>query len=168
MYDFHIPNTIKIDDIYFEELINSLYGYTPYKFDVIEPEFIAEMYDYFLGKELTVENGFVSIVNKKLLPNGSVPTHPELADYVVDNILNNKVLKNEDDVLKVKILDPCAGSGTTLISAINNGRAGIGIEYNSDFSDLIKCRIGEDTNLNLFEKENLHLVLIMDNLLNRL
>ena len=56
MYDFHIPNTIKIDDIYFEEFINRLYGYTPYKFDVIEPELIAEMYDYFLGKELTVEN----------------------------------------------------------------------------------------------------------------
>lgn len=93
MYDFHIPNTIKIDDIYFEEFINRLYGYTPYKFDVIEPELIAEMYDYFLGKELTVENWWVSIVNKKLLPNGSVPTPPELAVYVVDNILNNKVLK---------------------------------------------------------------------------
>lgn len=53
--------------------------------------------------------------------------------------------------------DLTGGSGTTLISAINNGRTGIGIEYNSDFSDLIKYRIGEDTNLNLFEKENLQL-----------
>lgn len=33
----------------------------------------------------------------------------------------------------------------------------MGIEYNSDFIDLIKYRIGEDTNLNLFEKENLQL-----------
>ena len=119
MYDFQIPNTIKIDDIYFEEFINSLYGYTPYKFDVIEPEFIAEMYDYFLGKELTLVNGDISIVNKKFLPNGSVPTPPELAVYVVDNILNSNDLKNEDDVFEIKILDPCAGSGTFLVTSLD-------------------------------------------------
>ena len=50
------------------------------------------------------------------------------------------------------------GSGTTLISAIKNGRTRIGIEYNSDFSDLIKYKVGEDTNLNLFEKEDLQLI----------
>ena len=62
-----------------------------------------------------------------------------------------------DDGKVITVLDQAASSGTTLISAINNGRTGIGIEYNSDFSDLIKYRIGEDTNLNLFEKENLQL-----------
>lgn len=63
-----------------------------------------------------------------------------------------------DDGKVITVLDQAASSGTTLISAIKNGRTRIGIEYNSDFSDLIKYKVGEDTNLNLFEKEDLQLI----------
>lgn len=119
MYEFCIPSTVQIADIYFEEFINSLYGYTPYRFDAIEPEFIAEMYDYFLGKELSINNNKINIENKEFLPNGSVPTPPELAGYVVENVLNCREFKTEKDLLELKILDPCAGSGTFLITSLD-------------------------------------------------
>ena len=120
MYDFRIPSTVQIADEYFEEFINNLYGYTPYKFDAIEPEFIAEMYDYFLGKELSVNNNEINIENKKFLPNGSVPTPPELAGYVVENVLSFREFKTEKDLLELKILDPCAGSRVIIMTEANS------------------------------------------------
>ncbi len=105
MYEYTIPKNIKIPDRCFEEFVDSIYIYSPYKFDAIEPEFIAEMYDYFLGKELVFLENKIMIKNKKFLPKGSVPTPPIFAGYVVKNILNYSDLKTEEDVLKLKILD---------------------------------------------------------------
>lgn len=47
------------------------------------------------------------------------------------------------------VLDPFLGSGTTLVSAANNGCSCIGFEYNDLFEDLIKSRITNETDLPL-------------------
>lgn len=44
------------------------------------------------------------------------------------------------------VCDPFLGSGTTLISAINKGRSFVGYEYNEQFEELIKYRIGNECN----------------------
>ncbi len=41
------------------------------------------------------------------------------------------------------VLDPFAGSGTTLAVAVANGRHAVGIELNRDYLDLAHQRIGE-------------------------
>ena len=48
---------------------------------------------------------------------------------------------NENDI----VLDPFLGSGTTLISAVQNGRNCIGFEYNEGFKDLIIDRVSNET-----------------------
>lgn len=119
MYEFQIPDSIVIDDNHFEKFINKLYGFTPYRFDAIEPEFIAEMYDYFLGKELYFNDDSIDIRNKKTSPTGSIPTPPEIAKYIVRNVIDAGNISNEDDLFNCKIVDPCAGSGIFLVTVLD-------------------------------------------------
>ena len=119
MYEYQIPNSIAIEDNHFEKFINKLYKFTPYKFNVIEPEFIAEIYDYFLGKELYFNGDAIDIRNKKTSPTGTVPTPPEIAKYIVRNVIDVGNLLNEEDLLNCKIVDPCAGSGIFLVTALD-------------------------------------------------
>ena len=119
MYEFQIPDSIVIDDNHFEKFINKLYGFTPYRFDAIEPEFIAEMYDYFLGKELYFNDDSIDIRNKKTSPTGSIPTPPEIAKHIVRNVIDAGNISNEDDLFNCKIVDPCAGSGIFLVTVLD-------------------------------------------------
>lgn len=119
MYEFQIPSSIFIDDNHFEKFIRKLYGFTPYRFNAIEPEFIAEMYDYFLGKELYFNDDSIDIRNKKTSPTGSVPTPPEIAKYIVRNVIDIENIINEEDLLNCKVVDPCAGSGIFLVTTLD-------------------------------------------------
>ena len=55
------------------------------------------------------------------------------------------------------VLDPFAGSGTTIMAAIQEGFNGIGIEKEQDYVEIAKCRIEAaekvDKQLNLLEME---------------
>ena len=48
------------------------------------------------------------------------------------------------------VLDPFAGSGTTLIAAKKNGYQYIGIEKESEYIEIINARLN-DAQLNIFE-----------------
>lgn len=61
-----------------------------------------------------------------------------------------KLISREGDV----ILDPFAGSGTTLITAKRMGRKYIGIEKEKEYIKIIKARLKEETSLFDFEYKN--------------
>jgi DNA modification methylase len=50
-------------------------------------------------------------------------------------------LTKEDDV----VLDPFAGSGTTLLACVKNNRKAIGIEFDPKFADVILARLEKET-----------------------
>lgn len=118
LFEQQIPNAINIEDAYFRDFIISLYGKSPYRFDVIEPSLIAEIYDIFLGEELIFGKDTIKISYKKLSPTGSIPTPTELSTYISNKVLNLQNYNTIEEILEdIKILDPCAGSGSFLVVA---------------------------------------------------
>lgn len=74
---------------------------------------------------------------KKKLHSAQMPT--KLSDRII------KYCSNEEET----VLDPFAGSGTTLVSARSLNRIGIGIEKNDEYCKLIKDRIEHPETLSL-------------------
>lgn len=71
-------------------------------------------------------------------PAGRSKDHPtEKPQKLIDIILNKFTSKND------VIYDPCAGSGSHLLSIKNNGRIFIGNEISKNYFELIKKRIKE-------------------------
>ena len=60
----------------------------------------------------------LSITNKPLSPEGSVPTPYELSYYICKKTINLEIINTVDDLLRIKIIDPCVGSGSFLLSAL--------------------------------------------------
>ncbi|WP_285046569.1 Eco57I restriction-modification methylase domain-containing protein [Lactococcus petauri] len=143
-----------ISDKGFDDFINSLYTNSPYRFDVIKPSILAQIYDEFLGKQLIKDNKEIKISYKLLSHEGIVPTPSEVSNYVVSNTLDLNSVTTEEELLKIKILDPCVGSGSFLISAFNilssklseiKGKARL--EYLDYKNIVINCLHGVDIDL---------------------
>jgi site-specific DNA-methyltransferase (adenine-specific) len=87
----------------------------------------------------TISNGDrfpKSVINIKNGERGSIhPTQKpvELLEWLI------KTYSNEDDF----VLDPCAGSGSTLLACRNTGRKYIGIEMNKEYFDKAVNRMNE-------------------------
>jgi DNA modification methylase len=93
----------------------------------------------------SVWNDLSSVRKKKHLKHGA--TFPEkLSSRLIS------MYSKENDI----ILDPFLGTGTTVLSALNLNRAGIGIELSSDFFEISKNEIEE--NIGLFSNKNYKLI----------
>ena len=76
------------------------------------------------------------VLEFKVVPNRKGKLHPtekpvELLEYLI------RTYSNEGDT----VLDCCAGSGSTLVAAINTDREIIGIEANPEYFEVIKRRL---------------------------
>lgn len=153
LFENSIPSYITLTNATFDSFIQNLYGQTPYKFEVINSEMLSEIYDLFLSETLILDsiNKSVSTLKKKTSPTGSIPTPSKLAEIMVKKSLKLDEINNLEDLLKIKMLDPCAGSGAFLIAAfdaicnkaieLNNGEL---LEY-SFFKKIMKhCIFGVD------------------------
>ena len=110
--------SLRLGNEVFEKFVTDITINTPYRFDVIKPSFIAEIYDQFLGRQLSISESELTITNKALSPEGSVPTPYELSYYICKQTINLDKVKTIEDLLNIKIIDPCVGSGSFLLSAL--------------------------------------------------
>ena len=98
---------------------------------------IADFKDY---KNEAINGGLFWNINRKAGSVGKQFIHPAIyPNDLVSRIL--MITTKENDI----VLDPFLGSGTTLISAVQNGRNCIGFEYNEGFKDLIIDRVSNET-----------------------
>lgn len=118
LFDIDLPK-LSLENKVFKEFISSITGTSPYRFDIIKPSFIAEIYDQFLGRQLFISNSTISINNKPLSPEGAVPTPYELSHYICQHTIQLDNLYSIDELLELNILDPCVGSGSFLLSALD-------------------------------------------------
>jgi len=97
-------------------------------------------------KNKYINNGLIWNVNRKAGSVGKNYIHPAIYPVkLIDRIIN--LCSDEGDI----VLDPFLGSGTTIISALNNNRNSIGYEFSEEFAELIKYRIKEETKLQEYD-----------------
>ncbi|MBQ4059487.1 MAG: Eco57I restriction-modification methylase domain-containing protein [Lachnospiraceae bacterium] len=111
-------NQLVIDDVILNQFINKLYYPFPYRFDVIPVKVIANIYEEFLGKQLVIDSNSVTEVTKEeyIRTNGAVATPEHIVEMICKQTLELNTIENVDDLLKIKVLDPCCGSGVFVVS----------------------------------------------------
>jgi hypothetical protein len=111
---------IRISDDVLHGIIAELYyPQSPYTFAVIETEVLGEIYEQFLGEEITVTGGIVEIVNKPEVreSGGGVATPRAIVDAIVQRTLLPALAgKSPADIANFTVADICCGSGVFLLA----------------------------------------------------
>ncbi len=110
---------IRLSDAVLHDVIGELYyPQSPYTFAVVETEVLGEIYEQFLGEEITVTGGVVTIVRKpEVRESGGVVPTPR---YIVDAIVARTLLpalagKSPADLEGFTVADICCGSGIFML-----------------------------------------------------
>ena len=108
---------IKITDEVLGHVIFELYNpFNPFKLSDIEVNILSWAFEFYLSKQITLDDGEVKITNKKETPIYS----PE--DYIVFRLVFNAVgsamdFENPRDVCELSLIDPFCSSGRFLIKS---------------------------------------------------
>lgn len=110
---------LRIEDTVFEKFIEQLYYPYPYKFDAIPVYVIAKVYEEFLAYSLTEKKGVIvpELKQEYVKTNGAVPTDAGIAEMISEETFALSDEADLDEILRIKVLDPCCGSGIFLIAA---------------------------------------------------
>ncbi len=120
----HYSENLIIDDAVIKKIIKNLYPpYSPFQFDIIEPEILGRIYEKFLGSKIRLTEKHQAKVEEKpeVRHAGGVYYTPQ---YIVDAIVEETVGKlvkgkKPEEISSIKILDPACGSGSFLIGAFS-------------------------------------------------
>jgi hypothetical protein len=114
---------IRITDAVLQSIITELYyPLSPYTFAVVETEVLGEIYEQFLGEEITVTGDAVEVVSKPEVKvsesGGVVPTPRHIVDTIVERTLLPPLSnRSPAELAGFTVADICCGSGTFLLSA---------------------------------------------------
>ncbi|MCP5499275.1 MAG: Eco57I restriction-modification methylase domain-containing protein [Leptospiraceae bacterium] len=129
LFKEHLSEKIVIDDKVLYDIIINLYpSYSPFQFDLIEPEILGRIYEKFLGSKIRLTDSHRAKVEEKdeVRHAGGVYYTPE---WIVNHIVENTVGKliegkspeeisgEKNNSLPLSILDPACGSGSFLLGA---------------------------------------------------
>ncbi len=111
---------VRISDAVLQSVIGELYyPQSPYTFAVVETEVLGEIYEQFLGEEITITGGTVTIVRKPEVreSGGVVPTPRYIVDAIVARTLTPALAgKSPADLASFTVADICCGSGIFLLA----------------------------------------------------
>lgn len=119
--DLNEMKMLKFKNDTFKDFIQGMYEPSPYKFDVIPVELIAEMYERFLSVEIVLQNGEVMEKEKEFYvkQQGAISSPKYMVDFLLNQTFGGlKEIKNLDELFKLKILEPACGSGTFLLGIL--------------------------------------------------
>ena len=122
LFKDHFSEKITIDEHVIKDIVNKLYEpYSPYSFDIIEPEILGRIYERFLGSKIRLTESHLAKVEEKpeVKKAGGVYYTPQyIVDYIVENTVGVKIKdKSPEEIAKIKICDPACGSGSFLLGA---------------------------------------------------
>lgn len=112
---------LRIDDTVLSNIVNGLYPPSPYKFNIIPPEILGQVYEQFLGKVIVLKEGHeVDIEYKPEVKKagGIVYTPSFIVNYLVDKTVGKWLEDKTPRMVELlKILDLACGSGAFLLGA---------------------------------------------------
>lgn len=112
---------IRLSDYTLQTIISELYyPHSPYTFAVVETEMLGEIYEQFLGEEISIQAGAVVITEKPEVreSGGVVPTPRYIVDSIVERTLHPLIRgRSPEDLRSFTVADPCCGSGVFLLAA---------------------------------------------------
>ena len=112
---------LKVDDKVLNEIITGLYPPSPYRFNVIPPEILGQVYEQFLGQVIRLTEGHRAKIEPKpevKKAGGVVYTPSFIVNYLVENTVGKWLVgKTPKEVEKLRILDLACGSGAFLLGA---------------------------------------------------
>ncbi len=114
---------IRLNSTTVSEIIDSLYFPTaPYTFAVFEPEFLGQVYDYFLHERIIVSNDIAQLRPKPENEGRDiVPTPQPLIQRIVHDTLTPLFAPlSFSEILGKKVIDPACGSGGFLVVAFTH------------------------------------------------
>ncbi|MBN2285452.1 MAG: N-6 DNA methylase [Tissierellales bacterium] len=112
---------VDIDSDVLLEIFNELYfPQSPYDFSVVDPTILSQIYERFLGRKITIDEGrnFNIIEAPEVsASSGVVPTPKIIVEQIVKDTLTPLIDgKTFHELCDLRIADICCGSGTFLIS----------------------------------------------------
>ncbi len=122
LFKSHFSEKLLVDDAVINKIIVELSPKkSPFRFDLIEPEILGQIYERFLGSKIRLTEGHRAKVEEKpeVRKAGGVYYTPQyIVDYIVKNTVGKKIEGlTPDEIKAVKILDPACGSGSFLLGA---------------------------------------------------
>ncbi len=110
------PSVLLSNEVIMAIVGDLYYPKSPYSFSVVSPAILGSIYERFIARAITIENGKAQAVEKPEVreSNGVFPT-PE---YIVRTIVED-TFALKGDVLEAKVLDPAAGSGVFITEAFD-------------------------------------------------
>lgn len=109
---------LTVDDEILTHFTEKLYYPYPYCFDVIPVKVIANIYEEFLGKQLVINDGRIieTVKEEHIKTNGAIATPECIVDTICKQTVNLQNINSINELLNIKILDPCCGSGIFVVS----------------------------------------------------
>lgn len=126
--DDPMQKNISLDSHLFLDIIKELYyPKAPYNFSVLTADFLGQIYEHFLMKQLVIDErtNSLSLVDKPVYQNRDIVVTPQpLVDEIVHRTLTgyfNSVneIQSIDDITKLNVLDIAVGSGRFLLKCID-------------------------------------------------
>ncbi|AZA56286.1 Eco57I restriction-modification methylase domain-containing protein [Chryseobacterium shandongense] len=165
---------ISYESCAFWTIIKQLYfPESTYSFIVFSSEILGHIYEIFLGEQLTLENGIISLKKKPEIEDRDIVTTPT---FIVRDILNETVKKycenkTAEEILNSKFADIACGSGAFLLETfqflqdilvdfyvhndstkvIQNGINNYKLKYEVKKQILLQCIFGVDKDFNAVE-----------------
>jgi adenine-specific DNA-methyltransferase len=113
------PSFLGVEDGLFQDICQEISSKeSPYNFNAIPVHILGSIYERFLGKVVTIENGFVDIQQKpEVRKAGGVFYTPKyIVDYIIENSIGKLTKgKTPKEIDKLSFADISCGSGSFLI-----------------------------------------------------
>ena len=122
---FHLIDDERLRIRFSDEVLHGIitelyYPQSPYTFSVVETEVLGEIYEIFLGEEITLTASGITIVPKPEVreSGGVVPTPRFIVDTIVERTMGPAIHgKTPQQLEGFTVADICCGSGIFLLSA---------------------------------------------------